>query len=122
MGRVEDQRLTSKACTSVFTLYSSTYIASAMVFSPPTTRIQWESLIICIWIVVIDGLLLLWAIRRPVDRLKFALIFVILAGIPLLLHLAYRTWAALTLEYWVDRNAVTIRWANTPTSHSHHRH
>jgi hypothetical protein len=84
-----------------------------MVFSPPTTRIQWESFIICCWIVIIDGLLLLWAIRRPIDWLKFALIFVVLATLPLLLHLAYRTWAALTLEYWVDRNAVTIRWANT---------
>ena len=24
----------------------------------------------------------------------------------------YRTWAAFTLEYWVDRNAITVRWAN----------
>ena len=83
-----------------------------MVFSPASIRTKWESLIICIWIVIIDGLLLLWAYRRPIDWLKFALIFAVLASLPLLINLAYRTWQALTLEYWVDRNAVTIRWAN----------
>ncbi len=56
--------------------------------------------------------MLLWAYRRPIDWLKFALIFAVLASLPLLINLAYRTWQALTLEYWVDRNAVTIRWAN----------
>ncbi len=83
-----------------------------MVFSPASIRTKWESLIICLWIVIIDGLLLLWAFRRPIDWLKFALIFAVLASLPLLINLAYRTWQALTLEYWVDRNAVTIRWAN----------
>ncbi|MCB0045274.1 MAG: hypothetical protein KDD92_07590 [Caldilineaceae bacterium] len=82
-----------------------------MIFSPPARRVPWESLIVCIWSLIIDGLLLLWAARRPIDWLKFALIFVVLASLPFLLHLAYRTWAALTLEYQVDRNAVTIRWA-----------
>lgn len=84
-----------------------------MVFKSAPSRTHWESLIICGWIVIIDGLLLLWAFRRPVDTLKFALFFVVMASLPLLLHLLYRSWAALTLEYWVDRNAVTIRWANT---------
>jgi len=83
-----------------------------MVFKPTRSRIKWESLIVSGWIVVIDGLLLLWAIRRPVDTLKFALIFVVLTSLPLLLHLLNRTWTAFTLEYWVDRDAVTIHWAN----------
>lgn len=30
----------------------------------------------------------------------------------MLIHLFYRTWAAFTLEYWVDRNAITLRWAH----------
>lgn len=84
-----------------------------MVFKPTPSRTQWESLIICGWIVIVDGLLLLWAYRRPVDTLKFFLLFVVMASLPLLLHLLIRTWQAFTLEYWVDRNAVTIRWANT---------
>jgi hypothetical protein len=33
-------------------------------------------------------------------------------SIPVLIHLLYRTWAAFTLEYWVDRNAITLRWAH----------
>ncbi len=83
-----------------------------MVFKPTPSRIHWESLFISGWIVIIDGLLLLWAMRRPVDWLKFALIFVVMASLPLLFQLLYRTWAAFTLEYWVDRNTVTVRWAN----------
>jgi len=83
-----------------------------MIFKPTPSRIQWESLFISGWIVIIDGLLLLWAARRPVDWLKFALVFVALASLPFLFQLLYRTWAAFTLEYWVDRNSVTIRWAN----------
>jgi hypothetical protein len=35
------------------------------------------------------------------------------ASVPLIIHLAYRTWAAFSLEYWVDRNAITVRWANS---------
>ena len=38
---------------------------------------------------------------------------VLALSLPLLAHLLYRTWAAFNLEYWVDRNAVTVRWANT---------
>ena len=31
-------------------------------------------------------------------------------SLPLLLYLAYRTWGCFTLEYWVDRDGVTIIW------------
>ncbi|NJN84491.1 MAG: DUF1648 domain-containing protein [Caldilineaceae bacterium] len=47
------------------------------------------------------------------DWLKFALLFLLLASLPALGYLAYRTWGAFTLEYWVDRNSVTISWANS---------
>jgi hypothetical protein len=64
------------------------------------------------WIVLIDLLLIVWAIRRPADMLKFLLVVVVVGSLPLLVHLLLRTWAAFTLEYWVDRNAITVRWAH----------
>jgi len=83
-----------------------------MVFKPLPCKTRWEGLILCGWIALIDLLLLFWAFRRPTDRIRFILLLLIVASIPLLLHLLYRTWSLFTLEYWVDRNSITIRWAN----------
>ena len=82
-----------------------------MVFPSKRSTTRWEGLAAVAWIVLIDLLLLVWALRRPIDVLQFLLILLLVASIPLLLHLGYRTWAAFTLEYWVDRNAVTLHWA-----------
>jgi hypothetical protein len=67
---------------------------------------------VCVWLAIVELLLLRWIGNRTTDWVRFALIFVFLANIPLLLHVIYRTWAAFTLEYWVDRNAITVRWAD----------
>ncbi len=83
-----------------------------MVFKPVTDRTRWEGLALCFWLIVLDGLLLLWAVRRPVDAIKFVLIVLFLLTLPMLLQVIYRTWSAFTLEYWLDRNAIRVRWAN----------
>lgn len=83
-----------------------------MVFRPIADKTRWEGLVVCIWLAMLDGLMLIWAIRRPVDWIKFGLVFLVALSIPLLAYWAYRTWAAFTLEYWMDRNAITVRWAN----------
>jgi hypothetical protein len=83
-----------------------------MVFRPIADKTRWEGLVVCTWLVLLDGLMLIWAIRRPVDWIKFGLVFLVALSIPLLAYWAYRTWAAFTLEYWMDRNAITLRWAN----------
>jgi hypothetical protein len=83
-----------------------------MVFKPPPCPTRWEGLAASFWIVLIDLLLIVWAVRRPADMLKFLLVVVVVASLPLLAHLLLRTWAAFTLEYWVDRNAITVRWAH----------
>jgi hypothetical protein len=44
--------------------------------------------------------------------LKFLLVVIVVGSLPVLVHLLLRTWAAFTLEYWVDRNAITVRWAH----------
>ena len=83
-----------------------------MVFKAAPCPTRWEGLAAGFWIVLIDLLLVVWAARRPADMLKFLLVIVVVGSLPLLAHLLLRTWAAFTLEYWVDRNAVTVRWAS----------
>lgn len=86
-----------------------------MVYKPTPIAARWEAIVASIWIVLIDLLLMVWAVRRPVDLLKFLLILLVVGSLPLLIHLLYRAWIAFTLEYWVDRNSVTLRWANVLT-------
>lgn len=84
-----------------------------MVFRPKPCATRWEGVAVSLWVALIDVLLLAWALRRPVDPLQFLIVVVLALSLPLLAHLLYRTWAAFNLEYWVDRNAVTVCWANT---------
>jgi hypothetical protein len=83
-----------------------------MNFKPLPDNSRWEGVAVCAWIVMIDALLLLWTARRPSDMIKFLLVILMVASLPLLFHYLYRTWSAFTLEYWVDRNALTVHWAN----------
>ncbi|MCB0184644.1 MAG: hypothetical protein KDE31_10280 [Caldilineaceae bacterium] len=83
-----------------------------MSFKPVTDKTRWEGVIVSGWLLLIDLLLVIWTLGRPTDSLRFLLILLILLTVPLFIHFLYRTWGAFTLEYWLDRNAVTIRWAN----------
>lgn len=83
-----------------------------MVFKAIPCRTRWEGIAVALWIVLLDFLFVVWAIRRPADTLKFVLVVLTVASIPLLVHILYRTWSAFTVEYWVDRNAITLHWAN----------
>ena len=83
-----------------------------MVFAAKPALARWEGVAVAIWIVLFDVLLVVWALRRPVDLLQFLLFLVIVLSIPVLIYLVYRTWAAFSLQYWVDRNAITLRWAH----------
>lgn len=83
-----------------------------MIFKPIPDRTRWEGILAVGWIVLLNGLLLAWAMNRPTDWLKFTLALVVLFSLPVVGYVLYRTWAAFSLEYWVDRNALTIRWAN----------
>lgn len=83
-----------------------------MVFKPIPDRTRWEGLLAVLWMLLIDVLMLAWAVRRPTDWLQFVLFLAVALSAPVLLFVLYRTWAAFSLEYWVDRNAVIVRWAN----------
>ncbi len=83
-----------------------------MVFKPARCKSRWEGVFVCLWLVIVQALLIYWVSIRATDWLRFALIFLFVASVCLFLYLAYRTWVAFTLEYWVDRNAVTVLWAD----------
>lgn len=83
-----------------------------MVFKPSPDSARWEGVAVCTWLAVAQLLTLNWVATRPTDALRFVLIALLLASIPLQLHLLYRTWIAFSLEYWLDRNALTVVWAD----------
>lgn len=84
-----------------------------MLFKPFPCRSRWEGVFVISWVVLIDVLLLMWMGRRSTDPISFLLLLGILVSVPLLIHLIYRTWGAFNLSYWLDRDALTIRWAAT---------
>lgn len=57
---------------------------------------------------------LLWQVPgRPVDGASFLLALAGLAGLGLFGYVGRRTFSIFTLEYWVDRDAVTLVWGAT---------
>jgi hypothetical protein len=83
-----------------------------MIFKPADLPARWEGLAVCAWIAIVQLLLVQWIRQRTTDWLTFVLVTMLLISIPILLHVIYRTWVAFSLEYWVDRNAITVRWAD----------
>lgn len=83
-----------------------------MVFKPADSPARWEGVAVVAWIALVQLLLVEWIRGRPTDWLRFVLIFLLLISVPALLYVLYRTWVAFSLEYWIDRNAITVRWAD----------
>ena len=65
------------------------------------------------WLLLTDALLLAWLALKPIGWISFLLLLVFLVTLPVLVHLTMRTWGAFNLEYWLDRNALRVRWAGT---------
>lgn len=82
-----------------------------MVFKPVADRTRWEGVLACMWLAVFDLLLFMWALRRPVDGIKFLFVLAAIVILPLTLYWAYRTWAAFTLRYTVEPSGLIVRWA-----------
>lgn len=81
-----------------------------MIFKATPCRSRWEALAVTSWILLIDLALGVWLARRPVDSISLLLVLILLASLPVLWRVGLRTLGAFNLEYWMDRNAVTIRW------------
>ena len=86
---------------------------SRMVYTPPSDGSRWQGLAALCWLLLTDAVLLLWLGLKPVGWSSFLLLLILLATLPVLVHLTMRTWGAFNLEYWLDRNALRIRWAGT---------
>lgn len=83
--------------------------ANSTVFQPTPAGSRWQGLASVVLLGLIALAMLGWLLRRPIDGWSFLLLLLVLLFLPVLLHLAQRTWRLFSLEYWVDRNAVRIR-------------
>ena len=84
-----------------------------MVYTPPSDGSRWQGLAALCWLLLTDALLLAWLALKPIGWISFLLLLVFLVTLPVLVHLTMRTWGAFNLEYWLDRNALRVRWAGT---------
>ena len=61
----------------------------------------------------LDALIVWLVFTRPVDGVSFVGGVVVLCSLPIIAYVGFRTIGLFTLEYWVDRDAVTVIWAFT---------
>ncbi len=54
----------------------------------------------------------MWLTLKPITWSSFLLLLAIVVTLPVLIHVSMRTWGAFNLEYWLDRNALRVRWAD----------
>jgi hypothetical protein len=81
-----------------------------MTFKPLSRSDRWYGLLAMLGLILLDAGSVWVILHRPVDGLSFMLALWLLASLLLLVYIGYRTLGAFTLEYWVDRDAVTIVW------------
>ena len=84
-----------------------------MSFKPSSCSDRWYGLLALLGLVALDGWVVSLILNRPVDGLSFLLGLWICVSLPVLAYIGYRTLGAFTLEYWVDRDAVTLVWGAT---------
>ncbi len=81
-----------------------------MTFKAATAIDAWRGVAACIGILVVVLLLLFWVANRPVSGFSFVLALLVLVAIPLWVYIGLRTISTLFMEYWVDRDGVTVVW------------
>ena len=84
-----------------------------MTFKPSPCPDRWHGVLAMLVFVLLDVILVQVILNRPVDGLSFVLALVALGGVLGFFYIGYRTAGAFTLEYWVDRDAVTLVWGPT---------
>jgi hypothetical protein len=84
-----------------------------MTFRPLSCSDRWYGILAILGLILV-GAGMVWAVlHRPVDGLSFLLVLWVLASLLVFIYIGYRTLGAFTLEYWVDRDAVTLVWGPT---------
>ena len=84
-----------------------------MTFKPLSRPDRWYALLLILGLLLLDLLLVRAIATRPVDGLSFLLALWVLGSLLVAGYLGYRTVGAFTLEYWVDRDGVTLVWGVT---------
>ncbi len=84
-----------------------------MTFRPFPCQQRWQGLLVTV-LLAASAVGAIWlALHRPIDGLSFLLGLWAMAALSVAAYLGYRTWCAFTLEYWVDRDGVTLVWGAT---------
>jgi hypothetical protein len=84
-----------------------------MTFRPPPCSDRWYGILAILGLFLIDAGMVRAVLHRPVDGLSFLLVVWVLASLLVIIYIGYRSLGAFTLEYWVDRDAVTLVWGPT---------
>jgi hypothetical protein len=82
-------------------------------FKPFRCSDGWYGLLAMLGILVVDGLAILYMLGPTVNGVTFIAGMWVLASLPVLAYLGYRTVGSFTMQYWVDRNAITLVWGPT---------
>jgi hypothetical protein len=81
-----------------------------MTFKPADSPDRWYGLLAVAGLLLLGILVATIVIGRPVDGISFLLTLLTLFFLAAAVYVGYRTLGAFTLEYWVDRDAVTMIW------------
>ncbi len=84
-----------------------------MTFKPEECLARWYGLVAVVVLPLLSLLGALVILSRPVGGLSFLLTLLVLLSLAAAVYIGYRTLGAFTLEYWVDRDAVTMVWGPT---------
>ena len=84
-----------------------------MSFKPIPYPGRWYGPLAMLALIGLDVIMLRALLDRPVDGISFILALAVLASVLVILYLGYRTICTFTLEYWVDRDGVTLVWGPT---------
>lgn len=84
-----------------------------MSFKPLSCPGRWYGVLAILAIAALDAFIVRQLLTHSVNGLSFVLALWVLASLAIAAYVGYRTFGAFTLEYWVDRDAVTLVWGST---------
>jgi hypothetical protein len=73
---------------------------------------RWHGLLAVVGVLLMDVWFVAIIMHRQVDGLSFVLATLVLISLPIAAYIGYRTFGALTMEYWVERDAITLTFGS----------
>ena len=84
-----------------------------MSFKPSPVADRWYAIAVIVALFGLDVLLVSWLLGRPVDGLSFLTALAVLGSLLVFVYVGFRTLGSFNMEYWVDRDAITLKWGPT---------